>query len=71
MTVRFRNRERMLDRLDGWFVRDLDGASVADVSEDAWCCLKSLGVDAAMVDLSHLKRYCNPFESPDEGRTGA
>lgn len=95
LTVRFRNRERMLDRLDGWFVRDLDGASIgfgalyglpgvgkttlvsrwaergserfpdgqiyvdfatlrggtagADVSEAAWCCLKSLGVDAAYI----------------------
>ncbi|MFH8884668.1 hypothetical protein [Streptomyces californicus] len=28
LTVRFRNRDRTLDRLDGWFVRDPDGASV-------------------------------------------
>ncbi|MFJ3328845.1 tetratricopeptide repeat protein [Streptomyces griseus] len=102
LTVRFRNRERMLDLLDGWFGRDLDGASVgfgalyglpgvgkttlvsrwaergsewfpdgqiyvdfatlrggtagADVSEAAWCCLKSLGVDAAYIPAALADR---------------
>ncbi|MFD4028894.1 NB-ARC domain-containing protein [Streptomyces sp. NPDC058576] len=102
LTVRFRNRERALDLLDGLFVRDPDGASVgfgalyglpgvgkttlvsrwaeqgresfpdgqiyvdfatlrggtagADVSEAAWCCLKSLGVDAAYIPTALADR---------------
>lgn len=102
LTVRFRNRDRMLDLLDGWFVPDPEGASVgfaalyglpgvgkttlvsrwaergrewfpdgqiyvdfaalrggaagADVSEAAWGCLKSLGVDAAYIPTTLADR---------------
>ncbi|WP_097869241.1 NB-ARC domain-containing protein [Streptomyces sp. rh34] len=102
LTVRFRNRDRMLDLLDGLFAPDPEGASIgfaalyglpgvgkttlasrwaergrerfpdgqiyvdfaalrggtagADVSEAAWSCLKSLGVDAAYIPTTLADR---------------